>query len=96
MTVTGEVHPSFGALLKQLGLFPDQENTSFFKTQPREVEPEPVKLAIGFHSLDTDDIDEDELLEGENLAIDKKKAESCATKPRACANCSCGRKDQEQ
>jgi hypothetical protein len=54
-------------------------------------------LAIGFHANEADEeIDESELLAGENISIKKKKeAENCDTKPRACANCSCGRKDVE-
>lgn len=66
------------------------------RAKPEPVKTQPVKLAIGFHSIESEDVDEDALLEGENLAIDKKTAASCETKPRACANCNCGRKDKEQ
>ncbi|KAM3138081.1 hypothetical protein pb186bvf_009754 [Paramecium bursaria] len=37
-------------------------------------------------------IDEDELL---NDGVQVKQIESCATKPRACTNCTCGRKELE-
>jgi hypothetical protein len=53
-------------------------------------------LSIGFNANQEDEtINEDELLQGENLDISKKAAEKCETKPRACANCSCGRKEVE-
>lgn len=62
------------------------------KPQPKETDKE-QKLAIGFFSNEADEeIDESELLKGENIDLSKKKVESCATKVRACANCSCGRK----
>ncbi|CAD8069353.1 unnamed protein product [Paramecium sonneborni] len=38
-------------------------------------------------------IDENELL---NDGVEVKQVESCATKPRACANCTCGRKEMEE
>ncbi|CAK70690.1 unnamed protein product (macronuclear) [Paramecium tetraurelia] len=38
-------------------------------------------------------IDENELL---NDGVEVKQVESCASKPRACANCTCGRKEMEE
>ena len=38
-------------------------------------------------------IDDNNLLE--NDKIEEVKDESCVTKPRACKNCSCGRKEAE-
>ncbi|CAD8051628.1 unnamed protein product [Paramecium primaurelia] len=38
-------------------------------------------------------IDENELL---NDGVQVKQVESCASKPRACANCTCGRKEMEE
>jgi hypothetical protein len=76
---------------------PSQEGVLFLKqkleSKPKE---QPQKLAIGFKSNEAEEeIDENALLEGENLEINKPKAESCSTKVRACANCSCGRKEVE-
>lgn len=43
-----------------------------------------------------DFLDEDELLKGEtNYVPFEQKDDSCVTKPKACKNCSCGRKAQE-
>ena len=51
-------------------------------------------MAIGFHASELEeDSDENAHLEGEDIEIVKKKAGNGDTKPRACANCSCGRKD---
>lgn len=83
-------------ILKTLHLF-EAEGPSkrFLKSKPEvKVETKEEKLAIGFHASEMEEeIDENELLEGENIEIAKKKAENCDTKPRACANCNCGRKD---
>ena len=40
-------------------------------------------------------IDEDQLLEGDKVEPAKEE-ESCDTKPRACKNCVCGRKEAEE
>lgn len=42
-------------------------------------------------------LDEDDLLKNETnyMPFEKKNDDSCATKPKACKNCSCGRKAQE-
>lgn len=49
---------------------------------------------VGFKNLEDEQIDEDELLKNEKIDLNKA-AESCAEKPRACANCNCGRKEEE-
>jgi hypothetical protein len=40
-------------------------------------------------------IDDNNLLINDIISI-KVEEESCATKPRACKNCSCGRKEAEE
>jgi hypothetical protein len=66
---------------------------------------ESVKPIVGMFSYDKlvttanakpgDLIDEDKLLEGEAGYTKLAKEENCDTKPKACKNCSCGRKELE-
>ena len=71
-----------------------EESLEFCKKKVEE-EKKVEKLAIGFKSQN-DAIDEDELLKNEKINIEKKEGGgSCADKPRACANCNCGRKQNE-
>ena len=44
---------------------------------------------------DTNLVDEDDLLANEPSYNPLAKAEDCSTKPKACKNCSCGRKEME-
>ena len=46
-------------------------------------------------STQPEKIDEADLLKGD-VVVKKSKPEDCAVKPKACANCKCGRKEQEQ
>jgi len=41
-------------------------------------------------------VDENDLLKGDLVKANLPPAESCATKPKACKNCSCGRKEKEE
>ena len=88
--------------MKNLGLNLVEEgenSTVLAKKVPVEAEKptKESKLAIGMNKVSTsnDEIDEDDLLKNENINLNKPKYESCADKPRACANCSCGRKENE-
>lgn len=59
---------------------------------------DPAKLKNPFENISDlkETIDEDELLKAEEKYVPFQKAEdSCATKPKACKNCSCGRKELE-
>lgn len=59
---------------------------------------DPSKLKNPFENISDlkETIDEDELLKGEENYVPFQKGEdSCATKPKACKNCSCGRKELE-
>jgi hypothetical protein len=87
------------ALLKALNLHEGGDTPTgrlFLRSPPQQLKPrEEEKLAIGFHAVEPEEqIDEEELLQGEGINL-KKEVEPCDTKPRACANCSCGRKDVE-
>lgn len=54
-------------------------------------------LHIGFHAgvtpSEKEKIDEADLLK-DDVIVKKSKPEDCAVKPKACANCKCGRKEQ--
>lgn len=100
MVIQGEPDQSLLTLLKTLNLFEGAVHADrrlFLKSRPAVEQPKAEeKLAIGFKPNETEEeIDENALLEGEDIEVGKKKAEKCETKPRACANCNCGRKDTE-
>ena len=59
-----------------------------------EVDGNKKKWGVG---NDDDLLNEDDLLKNEKnyKPFEQKNDDSCATKPKACKNCSCGRKEQE-
>lgn len=90
------------AILKNLGLFnvtETEEQVVYSKSlsQAKVENKTESKLSIGFKNLteEQEQIDEDELLKNENIKITKTSTGGCADKPRACANCNCGRKKDE-
>ena len=61
-----------------------------------EIDPNNKKKVFLTTENKNETLDEDDLLKNEvNYKPFEKKEESCATKPKACKNCSCGRKEKE-
>lgn len=81
----------------------DNEDVLSFVKQTKESEKTETKsdvLHIGFHAGNEkpeqkDKINEADLLK-DDVIVKKSKPEDCSVKPKACANCKCGRKEQEQ
>jgi len=86
-----------------------QDSTSTVKVsagennQAKQVEAEKpeAKKANPFAKFKIDNTDDSKLINEENLLQNEQgyknlgQAEDCSTKPKACANCSCGRAEQE-
>lgn len=61
-----------------------------------QVEPQ-IKKKNAFESvkIDNNTVDEESLLKNDTINVSAPPAENCSTKPKACKNCTCGRKEKE-
>ena len=100
--LSGDCKAKVKELIDDLGLHIHANSEHGFvigKQHPESFEVKPAeKLHIGFYQQQPNKlvkIDEDELLK-DDIVEKKPKIEACITKPKACANCNCGRKEAEQ